>query len=81
MKRQERWWARICARITAAGKHCRADVRAGDPAEEILEVAEERQADVIVAGARGRSLIERRLVGNVSDRLLKHAASSVLIVR
>jgi nucleotide-binding universal stress UspA family protein len=52
----------------------------GDPATEILRVAEERNADLVVAGARGVSLIERLLVGSVADRLLKEAPCSVLIV-
>jgi nucleotide-binding universal stress UspA family protein len=52
----------------------------GDPADEILRLAEEREADLIVAGARGVSFLERLLVGSVADRLLKYADCSVLIV-
>jgi nucleotide-binding universal stress UspA family protein len=62
---------------------CRASpvFREGDPAAEILALAEEERADLIVVGARGKSVIERLVVGSVADRLLRHAPASVLIVR
>ena len=41
----------------------------GDPATEILALAEERQADLILAGARGASFVEGLLMGSVADRL------------
>jgi nucleotide-binding universal stress UspA family protein len=55
-------------------------VRTGNPATEILELAERRRADLIVAGARGVSLLEGLLVGSVAERLLREARCSVLIV-
>jgi nucleotide-binding universal stress UspA family protein len=53
----------------------------GDPAREILRVAAEQQADLIVAGARGVSRLEGLFLGSVADRLLKSASCSVLIAR
>jgi nucleotide-binding universal stress UspA family protein len=67
--------------LEAAGKTCTAEVRCGDPASEILRLVNEQLADLLVAGARGASLIEGLLVGSVADRLLKKAECSVLIVR
>lgn len=67
--------------LEAAGKPCTAVVREGDPASEILRVVNEELADLLVAGARGASMIEGMLVGSVADRLLKKAECSVLIVR
>lgn len=55
-------------------------VREGDPASEVLALAAERGADLIVVGARGVSAIEGLLVGSVADRLLKACPCSVLIV-
>jgi nucleotide-binding universal stress UspA family protein len=63
------------------GRRSTAELREGDPAEQILAVAEERSAGLIVAGARGVSLIEKLVMGSVADRLLKRAPCSVLIVR
>lgn len=67
-------------RLAACGKQTRVTVREGDPAGEILSLAEEREADLIIAGARGASLIEGLLVGSVADRLLRDAPCSVLLV-
>lgn len=68
-------------RLAAAGRQAQTEARFGDPAAEILSVAEERQADLILCGPRGVSLIEGLLMGSVADRLVKHAPCSVLIAR
>lgn len=52
----------------------------GDPATCILDLAEEREADLIVAGARGHTLIQGLFVGSVADRVQRHAHCSVLLV-
>jgi nucleotide-binding universal stress UspA family protein len=66
--------------LAAAGKRADSEAREGDPATQILSLAEEKQADVIVAGARGVSLIQGLFVGSVAERLLKEARCSVLMV-
>jgi nucleotide-binding universal stress UspA family protein len=66
--------------LVASGRTPRRRLRTGDPATEILRAAEEENADLIVAGARGVSLLEGLLMGSVADRLVKHAPCSVLIV-
>jgi nucleotide-binding universal stress UspA family protein len=68
------------SRLADAGKTCFTMVREGDPAETLSRLADERQADLIAAGARGVSLIQGLVVGSVADRLLKSAPCSVLIV-
>lgn len=67
--------------LKALGRSSTWQVREGDPASEILAAAEADQADLIMAGARGHSLIRNLIVGSVADRLLKNAPCSVLIVR
>jgi nucleotide-binding universal stress UspA family protein len=69
------------SRLEAAGKVASGHVLKGDPAAELLALAEEQGADLIIAGARGASLLEGLLVGSVADRLLKDAPCSVLLVR
>jgi nucleotide-binding universal stress UspA family protein len=66
--------------LTMRGKHVRAEVREGDPAEQLLELAEADRADLIIAGARGVSTIQGLRVGSVADRLLKSAPCSLLLV-
>jgi nucleotide-binding universal stress UspA family protein len=53
----------------------------GPPGDAIAAAAEAEQADLVVVGTRGRSGAERMLLGSVSDHVVRHAASPVLVVR
>ncbi len=55
--------------------------RIGEPAEEIIRLADEAHADLIVIGTHGRSGIERLLLGSVSERVVRHAGCPVLVMR
>jgi len=55
--------------------------RQGDPADAILDVAEERRADLIVVGNKGMTGAKRFLLGSVPNRVSHHAPCSVLIIR
>lgn len=55
--------------------------RLGDPADAILDVAEERQADLIVVGNKGMTGAKRFLLGSVPNKVSHHAPCSVLIIR
>jgi nucleotide-binding universal stress UspA family protein len=55
--------------------------REGDPADAILDVAEEREADLIVIGHKGMTGARRFLLGSVPNKVSHHAPCSVLIVR
>jgi nucleotide-binding universal stress UspA family protein len=57
------------------------ELREGDPADSILDYADEIEADLIVAGTHGRSGVERRLIGSVAERLVRHATCPVMTVR
>ena len=56
-------------------------VRNGNPVDEILNVAEETDADLLVLGSHGTGMAKRFLLGSVSDRVLEYASCSVLIVK
>jgi len=49
-------------------------------AAEILALAEEQESDLVVVGTHGRRGLPRLLLGSVADRVLRNAASSVLVV-
>jgi nucleotide-binding universal stress UspA family protein len=53
----------------------------GDPADAILDVAEEQGAGLIVVGNRGLTGAKRFLLGSVPNRVSHHAPCSVLIIR
>jgi nucleotide-binding universal stress UspA family protein len=65
----------------AAGVATETYARQGDPADAILDVAEERDADLIVVGNRGMTGARRFLLGSVPNRVSHHAPCSVLIIR
>jgi nucleotide-binding universal stress UspA family protein len=55
--------------------------REGDPADAILDVAEERGSDLIVVGNKGMTGAKRFLLGSVPNKISHHAPCSVLIIR
>ncbi|MGO9488296.1 MAG: universal stress protein [Solirubrobacteraceae bacterium] len=55
--------------------------RQGDPADAILDVAEEQEADLIVVGNKGMTGAKRFLLGSVPNKVSHHAPCSVLIIR
>lgn len=54
-------------------------IKAGSPAEVILNVAEDREADVIVVGHRGFGAMKRFILGSVSSKLAHHARCALLL--
>jgi nucleotide-binding universal stress UspA family protein len=55
--------------------------RQGDPADAILDVAEEKGADLIVVGNKGMKGAKRFLLGSVPNKISHHAPCSVMIIR
>jgi nucleotide-binding universal stress UspA family protein len=70
-----------CETIEAAGVDVTPYAREGDPADAILDVAEERGADLIVVGNKGMTGAKRFLLGSVPNKVSHHAPCSVLIIR
>ncbi len=68
-------------RLQEAGLEARPERRDGDPAEQIVNVAESWEADLVVMGTHGRTGLRRLLMGGVARNVLHHAPCSVLIVR
>lgn len=52
----------------------------GDPSWKLIDVAETREADVLVIGKRGAGLAERMMLGSVADRLAHHSPIPVLVI-
>ncbi|KAF1077246.1 universal stress protein [Methanogenium sp. MK-MG] len=56
-------------------------VAIGDPAAEIIEMAEKEKADLIVIGSRGLGTLKGVFMGSVSQKVTHHAKCPVLIVK
>jgi nucleotide-binding universal stress UspA family protein len=68
-------------RIKQAGVEVEVHCREGDASDAILDVAEEKNADLVVVGNRGMTGARRFLLGSVPNKISHHAPSSVLIIR
>jgi nucleotide-binding universal stress UspA family protein len=64
-----------------AGVEVEKFARQGDPADAILDVAEETKADLIIVGNKGMTGARRFLLGSVPNKVSHHAPCSVLIIR
>ncbi|HWI08458.1 MAG TPA: universal stress protein [Solirubrobacteraceae bacterium] len=69
------------AEVRGAGVEVEVFARQGDPADAILDVAEERGSDLIVVGNKGMTGAKRFLLGSVPNKISHHAPCSVLIIR
>jgi nucleotide-binding universal stress UspA family protein len=70
-------WRVKAAGGTVAGAH----LKMGAVDLEIVALAEELGADLIVMGSRGLGGVRRALMGSVSDSVVRHAHCPVLVVR
>ena len=56
-------------------------VERGNPAEKVLEIAQEKQCDLIVMGSHGYGTFKDAMMGGTARRVLRHAKIPVLLVR
>jgi nucleotide-binding universal stress UspA family protein len=64
-----------------AGVETQTHPREGDPADAIIDVAEDVDADLIVVGNKGMTGAKRFLLGSVPNKVSHHAPCGVYIVR
>jgi nucleotide-binding universal stress UspA family protein len=80
----ERSRAALAAAVELAeerGIACDAEPLEGDPAEEIAQLARDRQADLVVVGSRGLGPFRGALMGSVSSGVVRRAGRPVFVVR
>ena len=65
----------------AAGLTVGIATRDGIPYHEIVALAQDKRADLIVIGTHGRGGVNRALLGSVADRVVRLASCPVLTVR
>ena len=67
--------------IAAGAKPWQLTIRQGDPRRVLLEMARRKRADLVVVGSRGKSRLERTVLGSVAEGVLDRAPCDVLLVR
>ena len=65
----------------AGGEIAQAHPRLGRPYAEIVQLAEEQDAGIVVVGSTGQGGVRRALLGSVSESVVRHARCPVLVVR
>lgn len=82
---QDTFFARVMDQARRAaqehGVELTTEVRAGNAAQQIIQVARQGGFDLVVLGAKGHSIIRDFLLGSTTDRVSHHAPCSVLVVR
>jgi nucleotide-binding universal stress UspA family protein len=75
----------VLDKAAAEAKKAKVDVvthpREGDPADAILDVAEENDADLVLVGNKGMTGARRFLLGSVPNKISHHAPCDVWIVK
>jgi nucleotide-binding universal stress UspA family protein len=71
-------WA---AKAQSQGLNVRVVLRPGAPDRELVTLAMDERADLVVIGTHGRGGIDRALLGSVADRVVRTAPCPVLTVR
>jgi nucleotide-binding universal stress UspA family protein len=71
-------WA---AKAKSEGLDARVALRTGAPYQEIVALATDERADLVVMGTHGRGGVGRALLGSVADRVVRMAPCPVLTVR
>ena len=77
----ERLRAIFAARAPKEEIHFFVHARIGTAAEEILDLAKEVGADMIIVGSHGRTGVRRVLLGSVSEQIVRGAKCAVIIAR
>jgi len=63
------------------GIHAEGIISEGRPYEAIAKAALEKNIDLIVIGSHGRTGVSKFLMGSVTERVIGHAESAVLVVK
>lgn len=62
-----------------AGLTCAGEVLHGSPFQQIVEVADQKQMDLIVMGTHGHTGLKRFFLGSVAENVVRMAACPVLV--
>jgi nucleotide-binding universal stress UspA family protein len=72
---------KIAPTLESRGFKVSVNVLTGNPAEQILQFAEQEKVDVIMMGSRGKSGISRWDLGNIAEKVLRATRATVVLVK
>jgi nucleotide-binding universal stress UspA family protein len=64
-----------------AGIESGGEIIEGRPADEIISLADNRNADLVIVGSRGHGALAGALLGSVSREIVQHASVPVLVAK
>ena len=73
--------AAAVATLWVVGRTADAELREGDPADQLVQSVHDVAGDLIVIGSRGHTGISRIVMGSVAHSVLLHARCSVLVLK
>ncbi|MEO7274017.1 MAG: universal stress protein [Vicinamibacterales bacterium] len=71
----------LCHHFSSLGVTCRGRLALGDPATELVKVAQEEQVDLIAMSTHGHRFLNDLLRGSTADRVRHRVKVPVLMVR
>jgi len=71
----------FCHNDILEGTKIRYHIRKGDPFEAILDASEDFRTELIVLATHGRTGIKRLVIGNVAEKVVRHAPCPVLTMK
>ena len=81
----EREYTRILERCkemaNKSGTNINTVLKEGDPASKIIGYSDMEKFDLIIMGSRGMGKFKEMIIGSVSNKVIHHAKSSVMLVR
>lgn len=70
----------VCEKLRASGLTVSNEVRYGDPAEILCEIAEQHESSIIVLGRKGTSNLAARVMGTLGISLIQASPVPVTVV-
>ena len=71
----------VMADSNLSAEHVRCRVDEGTPAETIIRVAHEENAELIIMYTDGRDGLQDMLLGSVTERVLRNTDTALLVIR
>jgi nucleotide-binding universal stress UspA family protein len=81
LRRARQTIAEAVETATAAGLESSGEILEGEAADEIVSLADNRHADLIVIGSRSRGALAGALLGSISSAVVQHAHVPVLVAK